>query len=194
MKCRHSLFAAALCAPLMLSGCAAIPRDIQGNNSPILQKNFNQIHMAPNLYTGQQVRLGGRVINVINLPKQTLLEIAVLPLNSAARPQLNKPYQGRLIARSDRFLDPVNYRNHLLTVLGTLSGSEMGKIGSAPYTFVRLNIQGIQLWQVSETQPPVAAWDYGIGPNWPLSWQNQHNSDLGWGWYPILQPETASVH
>nr|WP_278068358.1 hypothetical protein [Edwardsiella ictaluri] len=25
--------------------------------------------MAPNLYTGQQVRLGGRVINVINLPK-----------------------------------------------------------------------------------------------------------------------------
>lgn len=97
--------------------------------------------MAPNLYTGQQVRPGGRVINVINLPKQTLLEIAVLPLNSAARPQLNKPYQGRLIARNDRFLDPVNYRNHLLTVLGTLSGSEMGKIGSAPYTFVRLNIQ-----------------------------------------------------
>ncbi|ACY84572.1 outer membrane protein induced after carbon starvation [Edwardsiella piscicida] len=192
MKCRHSLFAAAICAPLILSGCAAIPGDIQGNNSPILQKDFNQIRMAPNLYTGQQVRLGGRVINVINQPKQTLLEIAVLPLNSAARPQLDQHYQGRLIARSDRFLDPVNYRHHLVTVLGTLSGSEVGKIGSSPYTFVMLNIQGIQLWQVSETQPPVAAWDYGIGPNWPLTWQN--NRDPGWGWYPVLQPETASTH
>ncbi|XEH48479.1 Slp family lipoprotein [Edwardsiella tarda] len=190
MKLKYSLWAVLACAPFVLGGCASVPASIQGNNSPILQKNFSQIRMAPNLYNGQQVRLGGQVINVINQPKQTLLEIAILPLNSAARPELGQGYQGRVIARSDHFLDPVNYRHHLVTVLGTLSGSEQGKVGATPYTFVTLNIKGIQVWQVDETLPPVAEWDYGIGPNWPLTWQN--NMDPGWGWYPALQPEAVA--
>lgn len=50
-------------------------------------------------------RAGGKVINVINGKTDTLLEIAVLPLDSYAKPDIEANYQGRLLARQSGFLD-----------------------------------------------------------------------------------------
>ncbi|SQA82198.1 lipoprotein [Citrobacter freundii] len=89
-----------------LASCAAIPENIKGNNQPDIQKNFISVHNQPGLYTGQQARFGGKVINVINTKKDTLLEIAVLPLNDSAKPQIDASYQGRILAQQKGFLDP----------------------------------------------------------------------------------------
>ena len=62
---------------LLLSGCASIPSSIKGHGQPDLQKDFLKLKQTPNLYVGQQARLGGLVINVVNQPHETLLEIAV---------------------------------------------------------------------------------------------------------------------
>ncbi len=58
----------------------------KGNNQPDIQKSFVAVHNQPGLYVGQQARFGGKVINVINGKTDTLLEIAVLPLDSYAKP------------------------------------------------------------------------------------------------------------
>lgn len=164
-----------------LGGCSSIPKSIDGNNSPILQKNFVSVHNSPNLYEGQYVRFRGTVVNVINKDNETLLELAVLPLDTSAKPEINKQYEGRVIAKINKFLDPLNFRNHLVTILGTLTGSEKGTIGKTPYDFVTMNIEGYQIWHITESIQPIVQWDYGLGPYWQ---SNMWNNGFGpyWGW------------
>ncbi|HAT3667999.1 MULTISPECIES: Slp family lipoprotein [Citrobacter freundii complex] len=151
-----------------LASCAAIPENIKGNNQPDIQKNFISVHNQPGLYTGQQARFGGKVINVINTKKDTLLEIAVLPLNDSAKPQIDASYQGRILAQQKGFLDPVNYRNHFVTILGTIQGDESGFINKVPYNFVKVDLQGIQVWHLTESvNTTYNMWDYGYGAFWP---------------------------
>ena len=92
----------------LLAACSSIPQNIKGNNQPDIQKSFVAVHNQPGLYVGQQARFGGKVINVIDGKTDTLLEIAVLPLDSYAKPDIEANYQGRLLARQSGFLDPVN--------------------------------------------------------------------------------------
>ena len=151
-----------------LASCASIPENIKGNNQPDIQKNFISVHNQPGLYTGQQARFGGKVINVINTKTDTLLEIAVLPLNNDAKPQIDASYQGRIIAQQKGFLDPVNYRNRFVTILGTIQGDEQGFINKIPYNFVKVALQGIQVWHLTESvNTTYNMWDYGYGTFWP---------------------------
>ena len=173
---------------LLLSGCATIPSSIKGNGQSDLQKDFLKLKQTPNLYVGQQVRLGGLVINVVNQPHETLLEIAVLPLNYNAQPEIGAQYQGRILAKSLTFLDPVNFRNHYVTVLGNLTGNRTGRVGNSSYPFVTMNILGYQVWQEETRIMPAPGFDYGIGPAWPADWNGMMYP--GWGWYdPPLQVE-----
>ncbi|POT58613.1 hypothetical protein C3432_12075 [Citrobacter amalonaticus] len=173
---------------LLLSGCTTIPPSIKGNGQPDLQKDFLKIQKTPSLYVGQQARLGGLVINVINQPNETLLEIAVLPLNINARPEISAQYQGRLLAKSLTFLDPVNFRNHYVTLLGNLTGSRSGRVGNSAYPFITMNVSGYQVWQEETQIMPAPGFDYGIGPVWPADWNGMMYP--GWGWYdPPLQVE-----
>ncbi len=89
-------------------------------------------------------RFGGKVINVINGKTDTLLEIAVLPLDSYAKPDIEANYQGRLLARQSGFLDPVNYRNHFVTILGTIQGEQPALSIKSRITSQEVNMQGIQ--------------------------------------------------
>ncbi len=148
-------------------------RKISGNNQPDIQKSFVAVHNQPGLYVGQQARFGGKVINVINGKTDTLLEIAVLPLDSYAKPDIEANYQGRLLARQSGFLDPVNYRNHFVTILGTIQGEQPGFINKVPYNFLEVNMQGIQVWHLREVvNTTYNLWDYGYGAFWP---------EPGWG-------------
>ena len=157
----------------LLAACSSIPQNIKGNNQPDIQKSFVAVHNQPGLYVGQQARFGGKVINVINGKTDTLLEIAVLPLDSYAKPDIEANYQGRLLARQSGFLDPVNYRNHFVTILGTIQGEQPGFINKVPYNFLGVNMQGIQVWHLREVvNTTYNLWDYGYGAFWP---------EPGWG-------------
>lgn len=190
--CGKSKAITALMLVALLSGCTTVPSSIKGNGQPDLQKNFVQLEKNPGLYTGQQARLGGLVMNVINQPHETLLEIAVLPLNINAKPEISAHYQGRLLAKSPAFLDPANFRNHYVTLLGNLTGSRSGRVGSAAYQFITMDIVGYQIWQEQTQIIPAPGFDYGIGPAWPDDWNSMMYP--GWGWYdpPMQVQETLS--
>ncbi|EOW6741126.1 Slp family lipoprotein [Cronobacter dublinensis] len=165
---------------LLLSGCVSVPDAIKGT-SPTPQQDLVRVMNAPQLYVGQEARFGGRVVNVDNQQGKTRLEIATLPLDSVARPLLGQPSRGRIYADVGGFLDPVDFRNQLVTVVGPITGTADGKVGASPYKFMVMQVNGFKRWRVTQQVvmppqpidpwmwgPPRSGWGYGYGP---------------WGWY-----------
>lgn len=153
---------------LLLAGYSTIPKSICGNGVAVNPVTFEQLSLAPGLYQDQVVRVGRKVINVINLPTKTILELAVQPLNSLARPEIHHDFQGRVLVYSDRFLDPDNFRNRFVTVLGKMEGTEEQLIGKRPYRFVKLSAIGYQVWQLDNTFLPNDGWVYAWAPEWGI--------------------------
>ena len=168
-------------AALVLSGCVSVPDAIKGS-SPTPQQDLVRVMNAPELYVGQEARFGGKVIGMDNRQGQTRLEIASVPLDSGARPVLGEASRGRIYADVNGFLDPVDFRNQYVTVVGTISGVEQGKVGETPYKFMVMKVSGYKRWhlqqQVMLPPQPIDPWYWGPGPN---PWR--YGGYGGWGWY-----------
>lgn len=157
-----------LMSVLLLAGCVTVPQSIRGI-SPQPQQNLSQVMNAPQLYTGQESRFGGKVVQVINRNGLTRIELAVQPLDDSARPVLGSAAVGRIYADINGFVDPVDFNNQYLTVLGNIRGTEKGKIGQASYDFLVIDVTGYQRWRLASqvmTPPmPIDPWiGYGPGP------------------------------
>lgn len=170
-----------------LSGCVTVPDAIKGT-SPTPQQDLVRVMNAPTLYVGQEGRFGGKVINVINQQGKTRLEIASVPLDEGARPVLGESSVGRIYADINGFVDPVDFRNQLVTVVGPITGTEAGKVGSASYTYMVMQVNGYKRWrlqqQIMMPPQPLDPWFSGPGP---YPWRTGYGP---WGWYP---PEPARV-
>lgn len=201
-----------LLACLLLSGCVSIPQDIKGNNNLLASVSYQDINQDIPRFKGQEVRLGGKVLNVVNNQNDTLFEVAVLPLDDNARPQLGTSYQGRIIVKANKFIDPLILKDHLVTVLGTVAGTTSGKVGQADYQYLTLNLQGYQVWQIRDSivptnYPPYGMYGpgfygmqgYGWGPNGAFTpgWGPSNGAFMSsWGWYPAepmyqVQPQVV---
>ncbi|MFL4555528.1 Slp family lipoprotein [Yersinia kristensenii] len=162
---------------LLLSGCVTIPPAIQGTTATP-QQNLNLVRTDPKVFIGQEARFGGTVINVTNETHRTRLEIASVPLDSGARPILGEPSQGRVIAYVNGFLEPVDFRGHLVTVVGPITGVEAGKIGQTPYDFVVMNATGYKRWHLEQQvlMPPMMdPWGYRHPGMWGPGWGGWYN-------------------
>lgn len=170
-----------------LSGCVSVPDAIKGT-SPMPQQDLARVMAAPQLYVGQEARFGGKVVNVLNENGKTRLEIATVPLDDGARPVLGVPSRGRIYADIAGFLDPVDYRNQLVTVVGPIVGTVKGSIGESPYTFMLMQVTGYKRWNVTQQvvmpPQPIDPWYWGPGP-YPRRYGYG-----GWGWY---SPGPATV-
>ncbi|MGP2516164.1 Slp family lipoprotein [Yersinia enterocolitica] len=162
---------------LLLSGCVTVPPAIQGTTATP-QQNLNLVRTDPKVFIGQEARFGGTVINVANEAHRTRLEIASVPLDSGARPILGEPSQGRVIAYVNGFLEPVDFRGHLVTVVGPITGVEAGKIGMTPYDFVVINATGYKRWNLAQQvmmPPAMGPWGYHNPGMWGPGWGGWYN-------------------
>ncbi|WP_177203312.1 Slp family lipoprotein [Izhakiella capsodis] len=176
-----------LISGFIVTGCSSIPKNLGGNSELVSTASYQQLYENPVQYKGQEVRIGGRVVNVINHENETLFEIAVQPLDKTARPDIDQPYQGRVMVKKAGFIDPLTLRNHLITVLGTVDNSVQGRVGKAQYKFIVLNMLGYQIWHIRENLIPVESWNYGFGPYWNDGWSAYpypYPYVMDWGWYP----------
>ena len=121
---------ALLLATVLLSGCVSIPDSVKGS-SAAPQQDLLRVMNAPQLYIGQEARFGGKVVNVTNLTGRTRLEIATQRLDDSARPILGSASVGRIFADVNSFIDPVDVKNQMVTVVGPIKGTEKGEIGKA---------------------------------------------------------------
>lgn len=96
------------------------------------------------------------------ISRKTRLEIATVPLDSGARPVLGEASRGRIFADVNGFLDPVDFRGQLVTVVGPITGTVDGKIGNTPYKFMLMQATGYKRWhlvqQVVMPPQPIDPW------------------------------------
>ena len=164
---------------IMLSGCVTVPDAIKGS-SPTPQDDLVRVMNAPQLYVGQEARFGGKVVDIQNQQGKTRLEIATVSLDSGARPILGEPSRGRIYANVNGFLDPVDFRGQLVTVVGPITGTAEGKVGNTPYKFMTMDVSGYKRWRLAQQvvmpPQPIDPWFYGGRRGWPYGYG-------GWGWY-----------
>ncbi|EFB73756.1 Slp family lipoprotein [Providencia rustigianii] len=168
---------------LALTGCVSIPQSIKGS-VPNPADNLKSIQNAPEMYVGQEARLGGKVLSVLNEPKRTRVEIATMVLNKYdAAPELNSPSVGRIYAYINGFVEPSDFNNRYLTVVGKITGEQAGKIGEVPYNYVTMDVTGYQRWSLAQSvmmPPPAGPWGYGYYGS-----PYYYNHPWGWGYgYP----------
>lgn len=171
-----------LCATLLLSGCVTVPDAIKGT-SAMPQQDLARVMNAPQLYIGQEARFGGRVVNIDNRQGKTRLEIATVSLDEGARPQLGEPSKGRIYADVNGFLDPVDFRGQLVTVVGPITGVNEGKVGETPYKFMVMQVNGYKRWRVTQQvvmpPQPMDPWFWGG----PYPYRGHYGMWGGGGWY-----------
>lgn len=170
---------------MALSGCVTIPDAIKGSSSTP-QQDLVRVMNAPQLYVGQEARFGGKVVGIENQQGKTRLEIATVSLDDGARPVLGEPSRGRIYADVSGFLDPVDFRNQLVTVVGPITGTAEGKVGNTPYKFMVMQVNGYKRWRVTQQvmlpPQPIDPWFWGPGPH---PW--------GWGYGGWYNPGPAQV-
>lgn len=180
MVSHNSLAGAVIAATALLTGCVTVPDVIKGT-SPTPQQDLTRVMNAPQLYVGQEARFGGKVLSVENQQGKTRLQIATVPLDDGARPSLSSASVGRIYADVNSFLDPVDYRGQLVTVVGPITGTADGKVGNTPYKFMTMQVNGLKRWRVTQQvmlpPQPIDPWMWGPNP-WRGGYGYGH-----WGWY-----------
>ncbi|PKH26896.1 hypothetical protein CIG19_03640 [Enterobacterales bacterium CwR94] len=161
MRRRFTAVAGFALLTALLTGCVSVPDSVKGS-SPTPQQDLVRVMNAPQIYLGQESRFGGKVVKVTNNSGTTRLEIAAMRLDESARPILGSPSIGRVYADVKGFIDPVDFNNQMVTVVGPISGTEKGEIGKASYNFVVVNVTGYQRWRMTQqiiTPPqPIDPW------------------------------------
>jgi len=146
---------------LCLSGCASHPRPqalyIDTRLSP------QDVLAHPRATLGVRVRWGGMVIGDTVGPVHSTLIILAYPLNDHGRPRLRQTPLGRFQATAPGYLDPILFaRGRLITVVGTVAGTQTGFVGQARYLYPRLRILKTHLWPLYREQSR-PHWSFGLG-------------------------------
>jgi len=112
---------------------------------------------------GKIVLWGGTIIEIHNLKNSTQIEVLAYPLNSSHRPMQESQPLGRFIIQNKGYLEPSNYaQGRLLTVLGSVSKSQSGKVGESSYIYPVINAQQLHLWSLNDDQNNTS-FHFGIG-------------------------------
>ena len=131
---------------VLLSGCSNIPKQITTAPSNDLQ--LNEIQGQIENFANQDVRWGGEVVSVENNNDASILQIVQYPLNHYGKPIINQSSDGRFLAKTTEFIDPVVYKKGtLLTFTGTLNGEDVRKVDQKELIMPVLVVSSMYKWQ-----------------------------------------------
>ncbi|CAL1241143.1 Slp family lipoprotein [Candidatus Methylocalor cossyra] len=171
---------AGLLIPILMVGCASSPISKPLRQATEKQPSFAEINARPDAFKGRMVRLGGVIVQTLNKPKVSEVEVLQKPLQKYDdRPQDTDASLGRFLVRCPGFLDPAVYaKGREVTVAGEVEGRETRPLDQIQYTYPVIGCKQIYLWP---QQPAVA---YAYPPYyWSYPWWG------GWpGYYPYWYP------
>lgn len=145
MKQLSAFFVASLFL-MQLSGCSNIPKQI--SSAPINDIQLNEVRSQAAKFSNRDIRWGGEVVNVENSNDVSLIQIVQYPLNHYGKPVTNKPSEGRFLARTTEFVDPIVYKEGtLLTFTGTLDGEKVRKVDQKELVMPVVNVSSMYKWQ-----------------------------------------------
>lgn len=131
--------------PLLLSACASGPKfDTAGVDPAVTPR---AVAAEPSANTGKTVLWGGVILSTRNLENRTRVEVLAYPLDSSQMPKRDRDPLGRFIVEREGFLEPASYaEGRLLTTLGTLDGTQAGKVGGSDYLYPIVDASELYLW------------------------------------------------
>jgi outer membrane lipoprotein len=180
----RSIVIAGFVAAVVLAGCAAAPRPLQGEFSAVTPLQSSDAGRA-----GERVRWGGQIVGVETRADRTCIELLAKPLFETARPRATDDSLGRFFACRSGFYDPALFApGRELSVTGVVEGFEERPIGEYLYRYPRVAAEVLYLWP----ERPVEYHYHHFAPAWP------HYRASLWGgyWYPrrvIVRPRPAPV-
>ena len=132
---------------VMLAGCASTQEADERQGF-----TFFQVKAMPDSFQGQPAVFGGKVLTARRQKDGTRIEILQLPLDRSMRPVYDLTQsQGRFIAIYREFLDPATIPpGTRVTVTGQVSSSITLPLDETDYTYPVLNINRVQVWDISE--------------------------------------------
>lgn len=149
-----------LLGAMLLSSCASGPR--YPTEGVELSLTPQQAVSEASAVRGNSILWGGVIIKSTNLRAQSRLEILAYPLDSSQYPLTDNHPLGRFLLLTDGYLETVDYApGRLVTVRGSLTGTESGKVGDTSYIYPVVESQDIYLWsQNGRSEPRI---HFGVG-------------------------------
>lgn len=130
---------------LLLSACATQTQSV--HQSPVNNVDLQTVINTPKAHLQKQVRWGGAVASLKNHAERAELTIVEFPLTSRGKPITTKNSAGRFIVTTERFLDPLIYREGaLVTVLGTVSDTQTLTVDEKILTAPVLTLMDTHVW------------------------------------------------
>jgi outer membrane lipoprotein len=143
--------------------------------------DFRELLEKGEAYKGERVILGGYVLEVLNEPAGTLLNVLQAPLDSEEKPKSPDLSEGRFLIRTEQFLDPeVFSQGRRVTVGGRVAGVQTGLIGKGVYHYPVIEAEELHLLpkEVPRVRYPYPYyWHYPWYP-YPAYWH------YPWPWHP----------
>ncbi len=128
-----------------LQACSNLPANIK--NAPSADVQLQQVLANSSNFQNNPVRWGGTIIEVVNEPDETKMQILLYPLNYYGRPVLSRTAMGRFIAVSKLFLDPAIYpKGTEITIAGSLQGTIKKKVGEKAVIIPVVAIDEYHVW------------------------------------------------
>ncbi|MBL8296958.1 MAG: Slp family lipoprotein [Rhodanobacteraceae bacterium] len=145
---------------LALAACATAPKPLRGEFAAAPQ---------PPAADGQKVRWGGEIIRTVNAAERSCFEVLARPLDARARPQRQDHSEGRFLACRSGFYDPAVFAaGREITVIGSIVGDEIRKVGDYDYRYPRVAADVIYLWSERAATNYHQRWFYD--PFWHRPW------------------------
>lgn len=126
---------------------------------------FREVQSAPQKYLNKTVLWGGMIVETNVKPNATFIKVVDKDLDHEKRPEEGDKANGRFIVRYPGFLDPAIYKpGRELTVIGTISGSDVQPVGELPYTYPVVEARQLHLWELRAKYRRPPYWDYPLTP------------------------------
>lgn len=152
-----------------LGGCATTPDPVR--DADVQPLSVEAVRKAPSEHIGKRVRWGGSIVSVENRADRTVIEVVARPLRDSGAPLITAAGDGRFHALVPGFLDPTDYTSERwITVVGTVSGVENGRIGEYEYEFPIVAVEHHRLWRKLSDVAPATYPPPGYYPWWWDPW------------------------
>ncbi len=117
----------------------------------------------------EKVLWGGVVINAANTASASEIEILSYPLDYLQRPDVSQRSTGRFLLVVDDFVEPADFAaGRRVTALGSVQGTETGRIGESEYSYPVLKLDApadLHRWSAQDyyNSRPYSPIGIGIG-------------------------------
>ena len=144
-----------------LMGCASTPEfDITQVDKALTPQS---VIAEPETSQGKIALWGGTILDTKNLKDITQIEVLAYPLSSSYTPLQDSKPRGRFIIQHKDYLEPTTYtQGRLLTVLGNIGESQIGKVGESEYSYPVINSQQLHLWSL-DSDKDKTSFHFGLG-------------------------------